>query len=476
MELKMRHTSKACQNAKCNLHWSVQEYNANNAWYYNGNNGNINNNNKQNSITVRPVLELYKENDHLLEEYPIPYHVVYENYLICRRKKRHKPSHLIFWMERSESLIELCHQMNHFELTMKKSIAFMISQPKWREVLAADFRDRVAQTILVQKLLPYLNEFESPFSFSCRKGKGGLRAALQFREFVRIVSENYTKDCYVFSMDFQGFFPSIDTEWWTPRVIDFIDQYYDKDDKEVIKYLANVIYRHRPQMDCVKKSPEWMWKNLEPSKILVGKNSPVGMAIGNVTSQTLANFITTEFLRLLIDLGIYHICYTDDVKGVVVHKKEFLSLMPFFRDFCWSRLRLRLHPKKFDIQHYSKGIRVGAYKLRFDRILPNDRIAHNWLYKTQYFAKTLNEQPNRVWSLIEKTVCVLNSYLGLLRWANSYHLRKAGLDVIMASEWGKYLVMTKDLTVVHIKQKYIQKNICIRQLKEKKRVINNKLN
>lgn len=464
----MIHTSRACQNVKCNIHWSVQEYNANNAWYYNGNNGNVNNNNKQNSITVRPVLELYQENDHLLEEYPIPYHVVYENYLICRRKKRRKPSHLIFWINRCEGLIELCHQINHFELKMKKSIVFMISQPKWREVIAADFRDRVAQTILVQKILPYLDKYESPYSYSCRKGKGSLRAALQYREFVKTVSENYTRDCYVFSLDFQGFFPSIDTDLWTPRVVDFIEQYYEGDDKELLMYMADVIYRHRPQMDCVKKSPEWMWDNLEPSKILVGKDSPVGVAIGNVTSQTLANFITTDFLRLLIELGIYHICYTDDIKGVVVHKKEFLALIPFFRDFCWSRLRLRLHPKKFDIQHYSKGIRVGAYKLRFDRILPNDRISHNWLYKTRTLSKILNEHPDRVWSMKEKTVCMFNSYLGLLRWCNSYRLRKEGIDTIFSSEWGKYLTVDKNLTVIHIKRMHREKDIRIRQLKQRK--------
>ena len=256
MELLMRHTSRACQNTMHNIHWSVAEYNSNNAWYYNGNNGNVNNNNKYNSNSVRPLLELYQENDHMLQDYPVPYTEVYDAYLQCRRKKRNKPSQLIFEMYRCEGLIELCHQINLECLKMKRSIAFIITQPKWREVLAADFRDRVAQTLLVRKLLPYLEKYESRDSYSCRVGKGGLRAAYQFREYVREVSENFTKDCYLFSLDFQGFFPSIDTDFWIPRLVKWIEDVYEEADWEVVRYMANTIYRHRPQADCVKKSPE----------------------------------------------------------------------------------------------------------------------------------------------------------------------------------------------------------------------------
>ena len=465
----MRHTSRTCQNNMCNIHWSVSEYNSNNAWYYNGNNGNVNNNNKNNSYSVRPLLELYRENDHMLMDYPIPYDYVLYCYYLCRRKKRRKPSQLIFEMYRCEGLIELCHQINLMCLKMKRSIAFIISQPKWREVLAADFRDRVAQTILVQKILPIFEAYESKDSYSCRVGKGGLRAAYRFKEYLRQVSENYTKDCYVFSFDFQGFFPSIDTAFWTPRVVDFIDKHYEEADWEVVEYLAETIYRHRPQSDCVKKSPEWMWKHIEKSKSLVGSTSPVGLAIGNVTSQTLANFITTEFLKLLEELGIRFVCYTDDIKGVVVHKREFLSLMPFFREFCWQRMRLRLHPKKFDIQHYSKGIRVGAFKVRFDRILPNDRIAHNWLYKMHRFADLVSRSPEMVWQFKDKVVSVCNSYLGLLKWCNSYRLRTQGVDMLKNSEWSKYIEFDKDNFVAHTFKKYTENAVVMRQTRERKR-------
>ncbi|MBR1373179.1 hypothetical protein IJ556_01855 [bacterium] len=55
-----------------NIHWTVAEYNANNAWYYNGNNGTLNNNNKYNTNQSRPTLERRFDDDQL-EKYPIPY-------------------------------------------------------------------------------------------------------------------------------------------------------------------------------------------------------------------------------------------------------------------------------------------------------------------------------------------------------------------------------------------------------------------
>lgn len=92
----MRRTGRACQYTKRNIHWSVSEYNSNNAWYYNGNNGHMNNNNKNNDLMVRSCLELYRENDHMLMDYPVPYDYILESYYICRRKKRRKPSQMIF--------------------------------------------------------------------------------------------------------------------------------------------------------------------------------------------------------------------------------------------------------------------------------------------------------------------------------------------------------------------------------------------
>ena len=38
----------------------ISEYSGNNAWNYNGTNGNMNNNNKNNALAVRPVTEFHE--------------------------------------------------------------------------------------------------------------------------------------------------------------------------------------------------------------------------------------------------------------------------------------------------------------------------------------------------------------------------------------------------------------------------------
>lgn len=453
--------NRACQYRMSSIQWSVAEYNNNNAWFYNGNNGKLNNNNKYNSNLVRPCLAQFSENDNLLEIYPMPYELFFECYLICRRKKRKKVSQLMFEINRAEELIELCHEVNLFQYQQRKSIVFVITKPKIREVIAADFRDRVVQTLLVQRLLPYLEAYEHKDSYSCRIKKGGLAAALQFREYVREMSNNYTEDCYVFSLDFKAFFTSIDTKMWTQRLCEFTEERYKEDDIELVTYLAKSIYLYQPQTNCVKMSPQHLFDLVPPNKSMLGRTDWIGVAIGNVTSQTIANFITTLFLFILEKLGVKFVCYTDDIKGVTKDKQKLLKALPYLRDFATEELHLKLHPDKFDIQHYSKGLRVANYKIRFGRMLPNDRLGHNWLYKASKIAERGGE--------LTKILSVVNSYLGMMRHGNTFRLRKRGMDVIMASKIGQFFTIDDEMKAIHIRKKYTTKMTVVRNIKETKR-------
>lgn len=449
-----------CQSNKYVIPLSCGEYNINNAWYYNGSVGRLNNNNKYNRYRVRPVLEHDSKVDHLPSNPIISYEDIYLSFVQCRKRKSNKPSYLHFSYWRKEELMNLWCEINEFMLTFRTSIAFIITNPKIREVMAADFRDRVAQTYLVNELLPFLEEYESPNSYSCRVGKGGLKAAQDFTDMIKEVSDGYRKDCYLFSLDFRTFFPSVDIEFWTPKLLDWIDREYKGDNKEVIEYLAEKIYLYKPQTDYIRRCPLSMWERLDPAKSIIFSDTNLGIPIGNVTSQTIANFITTPVLQFLDRHGIKYICYTDDIKGIVTDKGEFMKLLPEIRKFAWDECRLKLHAKKFDIQHFSKGIRVGAYKIRFDRMLPNNRIVHNWIYKIKFYINRLRENEKRnVWRYKDKFLPVVNSYLGLLKHCNSYRLREKGIDMIKNSEWGKYYEFPDDLLKITLKKEFKEEHI-----------------
>lgn len=446
---------RTCQYNNSNKHWSLSEYNNNNAWYYNGNNGRFNNNNKYNSNECRPVLELYYDDSHL-EDYPIPYSDFLGYYKICRRHKRNKPSQLLFEIDLVDNLIKLCHEANFGEYETSRSIVFIITQPKPREVIAADFRDRIIQTIIVQKLQPHLEAYMHPDSYSCRVGKGGLKAALMFKEYLREVSENYTKDCWVYSLDFHSFFMSIDSHLWTQRLLDFADEHYEEADWQVLFKLIPKVYLSLPQLNCVKKSPPWMWSLIDPSKSLLHKTDRIGLPIGNVTSQNMANFGTTPYLRRMEKVADKFVHYTDDNKGIVRDKKRFLKSLNQIKKDCWEQDHLIIHPKKFDIQHYSKGTRIGAYKIRFDRILPNDRIAHNFKYKITKAIESAERDEKYIYKHKEDFMATINSYLGILKHCNSYRLKKEYIEKLKHSRWNIVFKFAPDYHKVTIRKEYTQ--------------------
>lgn len=452
--------------------WAVGEYSGNNAWLYNPTNGALNNNNKYNSYQVRPLLESDVYNNAALEFYEIPLEEWYEVNRQCRRRKAMKPSCLIFQYHLVVQLVELVHEVGNMEYVMRVGICFMITVPRLREVLAADFGDRLVQTWYFNELNWWLEQYHlHPDSYSCRVGKGGLRAVQQFQEYVFEVSEGYTKDCYVASLDLQSFFMSIDTELAVRLMSRFIEEVYGGPHKNLLLYLTRIIYQSLPQSHCVIKSNERMWLGFPESKSLRGKTNGIGIPIGNVTSQMLANFLTTFYLRYLSSLGYLFVHYTDDTAFVFHDLARFFEDIGRFEWFLQTELHLTLHPHKRHIQHYSKGICMLGYKVRYDRTLPSDRIVHNLKWKVECAIR--KAEGNVSYMMVEKDhfVQVINSYMGLMKWCNTFRFRRTILKNIADSVWGKVLAIdTVNWLKVNVKPEASTLEYYKRRNKKRKRV------
>ena len=78
----------------------------------------------------------------------------------------------------------------------------------------------------------------------------------------------------------------------------FITERYYGNDKEDILYLVKKIVLHNPELNCVRKSPARMWKDLDTNKSLFTVGNDYGLPIGNLTSQMFANFYLTEFDKI----------------------------------------------------------------------------------------------------------------------------------------------------------------------------------
>ena len=70
----------------------------------------------------------------------------------------------------------------------------------------------------------------------------------------------------------------------------FINNKYDKEDKDLLLYLVYIVVMNNPELNCIRRSPSYMWEGLPENKSLFTSNTDHGMPIGNLTSQMFANF------------------------------------------------------------------------------------------------------------------------------------------------------------------------------------------
>ena len=229
----------------------------------------------------------------------------YRIYHICKKKKANKPSHLIFYFNLPEEMVKLNHEIGCMEYVPRESVCFDITYPRLREVIAADFADRLVQTKFTKEILLYYEErFFHANSYSCRVGKGAIRAIYQLQEYIFEETHGYTTDAWIAKIDLRNFFMSIDTDLAVDKVTQFILQNLpDTPLRDTLLYMCRVVYQSRPQMNCRMNSPMSIHMMLEEGKRMYHKDTPIGVAIGNVTNQLMAKFLTTFYLCLLESLG-----------------------------------------------------------------------------------------------------------------------------------------------------------------------------
>lgn len=409
--------------------------NVNNQLIFNGTNGNLNNNNRINSNRVRVALD-YDHNE-ASPASVIPSSEWFRYYLIARKNKRKKASHMHFRLHCLDNLAEIKRDIDAMEYQPQPSAAFVITRPKVREIIAADFRDRIIQTCLVQRILPAMERYLHPHSYACRKGKGGLRAVQHLQEAIFEATQGYTRDAWLYKFDFKSFFMSIDTELWTKRFCDWIDDNITTPDRDTLKYIARVVYQSLPQCHCEMACHPAMFNLVPEHKRQLGKATFRGIPIGNVTSQEFVLFATTLFLRFMdcIVFGFSH--YTDDNGGVTTDREGFLAKRPIIADFVERDSHFTLHPDKFYFQHYSKGMEMLGYRLKYGLILPSKRLMHNFAWKIDVAVRRADGNRRYMLANKDRFMSVVNSCCGLLKHTASYNYRKRQLQRLMDSPWAE---------------------------------------
>ena len=382
------------------------------------------------------------------KEYIIPYSEFVQAYMDCRRKKRNKRSALQYEHIWTWELPSLCEEVNNKTYEIGTSIAFVVSKPKYREVFAASFRDRIVHHLLCSKLEPLFEEYFIKDTYNCRIGKGTHFGIRRLNNYIEEVSRHYTRDCWVAKFDMQGFFMSIHKPTLWKMLKRFINERYNGKDKELVLWLTKKIALHSPEKNCIMIMGDKAWKHLPANKSLFHNGDEYGLPIGNLTSQMFANFYLTEFDIMMSGKFKSYGRYVDDFY-IISHKKaKILKSIPKIRAYL-EKLQITLHPNKFYLQHYSKGISFVGGICKPGRIHICNRTIHNCELAIEAFNN--NEiNANTVRDFMPK----INSYLGFMRHNNSYAIRRKlilGLDsriwdYVYVSGHFDYLTIKKEYT------------------------------
>ena len=299
-----------------------------------------------------------------------------------KKEKRNKKDVQQFERHLEDNLFELYRQLKRKTYRHGTYQEFYVTDPKRRHIHKSSVRDRVLHHLLYKYLYELFDKHFIYDSYSCRKDKGIHKAVKRLEKFARIVSKNYTENCWSLKCDIKKFFASVDHD-----------------------ILKNLIARKIRDEDI-----NWLINNVIDS-FSSEKGLGRGIPLGNLTSQIFANIYLNEFDQFVkhkLKMK-YYLRYADDflVLNTNTDPKWKEIYLESIKEFLESDLRLELHPKKIATRKLRWGIDFCGYIVLPHYILPRT--------KTK----------KRVISKISKgniSYQSLQSYLGYLSHANSFKL------------------------------------------------------
>lgn len=402
------------------FYWSSSSNanNTNNAWHVNFNNGNVNNNNKSNDYYVRAV----RSGKCTL----LSFESIYQAYLDCRRRKRGTINALKFEIDVLGHLFDLALELQKGEYRPSRSVCFVTPVPKFREIFAADFRDRVVHHLIVRELEKIWEPRFIYDSYSSRPGKGIHLATQRLQNFMQKSTKSGKRVAWYMQLDIRSFFMSMDREV-------LFKIFERKKTSDVLLYLIATVVFHNPTKDFKFKGDPKILRYIPAHKSLFSVAPGKGLPIGNLTSQFFANVYLNEldqYVKHELKCRFY-IRYVDDL--IMVHDKA--EQLVEWRDKICTFLHKHLlldfkDPGK--LNRVSAGANFLGYIVRPEYILCRRRVVNNLKNRLREFEKKLIK-----FTLIDKTKVVLldadmeliqrirqvvSSYIGHFKHANCYSL------------------------------------------------------
>ena len=303
-----------------------------------------------------------------------------------------------------------------------KSKAFCVTRPKLREVFCAQFRDRIVHHILAIKFLPIFEDEMVDNAYACRKGKGTDYGIDHIRQQMERVSDNYTKETWILKCDLQGFFMSINRRMLYDIVEKIIRKKYQGGDIDFWLWLWRKVIMNDPSKNCVKVGDLSLWDRLPANKSLFTCGEGIGLPIGNLPSQILANLLMSAFDKWVLSRigksGGYG-RYVDDFVVISRDKGLLLEILHDSRNYLFDKLQLTLHPDKVYLQEVKKGVKFTGAVIKPGRVYAGNATVKHIFDVIKKWNSTENPSKEQK----EKFVIQVNSLFGHLVHRHSYGIR-----------------------------------------------------
>jgi RNA-directed DNA polymerase len=344
---------------------------------------------------------------------PFTFEQLVKAYLDCRRHKRNTPSALAFEAHLEANLCRLFDELQAGEYTPGRSICFVVTTPKPREVWAADFRDRVVHHLLYNHVAPRFHASFIANSCACIPGRGTLYAAQRLEHSVRSITANWSRPAHYLKCDLANFFVSIDKHVLFDRLARKITEPWWRD-------LAATILFHDPRDNVDMRCPARLLHLVPPHKSLFNAPADTGLPIGNLSSQFFAN-VHLDGLDQHVKHQLrarHYVRYVDDF--VILHESTQWLNATLAELEVWlpERLRSRINPAKTILQPVDRGVDFVG------------QVIKPWRRETR--RRTARTAAHRVATLPAAEVHqTANSYFGLLRQATHSHGDRARLANVL---------------------------------------------
>ncbi|MEO5333743.1 MAG: reverse transcriptase/maturase family protein [Magnetococcus sp. YQC-5] len=196
---------------------------------------------------------------------------------------------------------------------------FEVRDPKQRTIAVAPFRDRVVHHALVAVIESIYEPIFISDSFATRKGKGVHAAIHRAQEFLRL---------------------------WPWHIKMDVEKFFDSVNHDILLALLARRFKDRPLMALLEQ-------------IVRNSSLPgIGIPIGNLTSQFLANVYLDPFDHQVKECWCIpgYVRYMDDWVIFGESREDLLTLLPRIEDFLQERLCLYLKPTGTRLDHSGRGL------------------------------------------------------------------------------------------------------------------------